>query len=331
MQLKKIAILLIGAAMWVLPHPGFTQVSSFDKVGTTSFQFLSVVPNARASGMGGASAAVIQRSEAVFFNPALLTTTTHLDVAAAYVDWFLDVSISSLSFAYSLPGFGTIGILAQATNIGEIEETRVDHLFRDETTGRYNPGTTGNTVSANSIVVGISYARDLTDKFAFGVTAKYARENLAGQAAANLMFDGGIVYRTGYKSLMLGAMLQHFGPDVKYFNESYPLPQRFSIGLSGYAIGPDASLFAHSDKHRLLLAYDLAQTRDHSQQQHIGAEYRFAEFLSLRAGYKVNFDEEGLTFGAGLNVKNFRLDYAYNDFGSILENVQRFTVTFHFD
>lgn len=302
------------------------QIKGFDKVGTTSFQFLKVVPNARSAAMGGVSSAVINSSEAVFFNPAALTKTSNLDFALSYVDWFLDVSITSFSLAYRISGIGTFGVQALATNIGDIEETSVEFLGLDEVTKIYNPGITGNVISPSSQVFGLSFARDLTNKFSFGATIKYARENLVVKTAAQLIYDFGVLYNTGYKSLKLGAMLNHFGPEVKFFDESYPLPQTFSIGISGNLVGPDDGLLFNNNNHRFFVAYDLLQTRDHSQQQHFGIEYLLKNILAIRGGYKFNYDEEAWTFGFGVYVGKNHLDYAYNDFGKYLNSVHRFTV-----
>ena len=53
----------------------------------------------------------------------------------------------------------------------------------------------------------------------------------------------------------------------------------------------------------------------------------------LRGGYKFNYDEDGLTLGAGVNVKvagtQIRLDYAYGSFG-IFDYIQRFSFIFSF-
>jgi len=300
----------------------YAQYGGFNKVGTTSFQFLKVVPNARVSAMGGVSSTVTFSSEAVFFNPAGLTKTSGINMAISYMDYLLDVNLSSFSMAYTIKGMGTIGLQAVVNNIGDIQETRADHLYRDEVTGIYNPGLTGRTISPSSMVVGLSFARDVTDKFTFGLTAKYVREDLVVKAASAVIFDGGIIYRTGFKSLILGAMLQHFGQDEK----AYPLPQTLTIGVSGYLLAPEGAFLMTATDHTLLLAYDMVQTRDNSQQQHLGMEYVFNNLLALRFGYKFFYDEEDVTFGAGITVNRFRLDYAYNDFGEYLDAVHRFTL-----
>lgn len=319
-------VCLLIALMVLLGNKSDAQVSGFDQVGTTSFQFLQVIPNARASALGNAAAATMTGSEAVFFNPATLSQTDGLDAGISYLDWFLDVSISSVSLSYDLGTFGTLGFQGMMTDYGEIIETRVDQLQRDPDTGIYNPGLTGGTVNASALVFGVSYSRALTDRFSFGMTAKFAREDLVAKSVNALIFDGGMIYETGFKSLKLGVMMRNFGAEVKYFEETYPLPQTFSIGVSGLLMGNAAeALFVTSENSKILLAYDLAQTRDHSQQQHLGMEYSFNQLIALRGGYKFNYDEESWTAGFGLSVSRFQLDYAYNDFGDFLGNVQRFT------
>jgi len=43
--------------------------------------------------------------------------------------------------------------------------------------------------------------------------------------------------------------------------------------------------------------FDLFLTNDADQQEHIGLEYEFANMFAVRAGYKINYTTEGITFG----------------------------------
>lgn len=309
----------------------FAQGEGIDKVGTTSFQFLKVMPDARSTALGEAFTSVVNTSEAVFWNPAALTRIDGTDIASSYVDWLLDISHFSIAAAHHIDNIGTIGVQAVLTDMGVIEETRVDHLYRDEAQGIYNPGLTGNTVQPGSMVFGLSFARMVTDKFSFGLTVKYAREDLVVKSASSVIFDGGVLFNTGYNSLVLSAVLRHFGPQIKYHDKSYPLPQTFTLGISGYLIAPENSFFMDSEANKLLVSYDLSQPRDYSQQHHLGMEYTFKDLLFLRAGYKMNFDEEGFTYGFGISYTGVRIDYSYSDFGEFLNAVHRFSVGFGID
>lgn len=312
---------------------------AFEKVGTTSFQFLKVMADARATAMGEAYAAVVDQSDAVFWNPGALTKIEGADVTFSYMDYFLDVKHFSIGAAYTVPGFGTFGFQGMMVDYGEIEVTRVSELgFIGET---YNPGLTGETINPNALVAGVSFAKKLTDKFSFGLTAKYVREDMDFESKyasvhdryrlrqSLLIFDGGLLYETGFRTLRIAAVVRHFGPEVKYVDEGYPLPQTFDIGVAAYLFGPENSWLFSSAQQKMLLSFDLLQPRDYDQQFNAGVEYAFQDIIALRAGYKMNYDEVGLTLGFGLNYNDYRIDYSFNDFGDYLDSVHRFTIGFN--
>lgn len=301
----------------------------FEKTGTTSFQFLKIMMSARASSLGGAFTAVGNNSEALYWNPAGITRVGFFDASAGYVDWFLDAAHYSFAAALTLENIGTFGLHGIFTDIGEIEVTSVDALgFIGD---KYNPGLTGEVFSPKSYVIGLSYARNLTDKFSFGLTAKYVKEDLIFKSTDAVVFDGGLIFRTGFRSLEVAASIVHFGPEVKFIDKSYPLPQTFNIGISGYLFSPGDHLIGEIADNRILIAYELTQPRDFEQQHNLGLEYSFNNLLFLRGGYKFNNDQEGICAGAGVSFKNYRIDYSYNDYGTYLNEVHKFTVGFEFD
>lgn len=320
-----------------------TTLFAFEKVGTTSFQFLKVGTSARATGMAEAFAAVATNSEAVFYNPAGLAYVQGFDFSAAYLDYFLDVSHLSLAAAYNVEGVGTFGVQGTMTDVGEIKVTTADALGFTE---NGYLGYTGETIKPGAQVFGISFARSLTENFSFGVSAKYAREDLGVKATDDFMFDLGLNYETGFKSLRISAVVRHFGPEIKYYDKeklqrydaandsifyeeyagkSYPLPQTFDIAVSAYLFAPGGNAFMESENQSLMLAVDMIQPRDYDQQYNAGFEYGFEDILFLRGGYRFNYDEENYTVGLGLKYDNYRIDYSYSDYGDFLDSVHRFT------
>jgi hypothetical protein len=297
---------------------------AFEKVGTTSFQFLKVWPGARATGMAGAFSSIVNNSEAVFWNPAGLARINGFDFSFGFVDWFMDVNHYSFSAAYNFEDVGTLGIMGIISSVGEIEVTRVDRL--GFVNGVYNPGLTGEVINPSSLVLGVSYARNLTDKFAFGVTVKYVHENLVFEKAGALVFDGGLTFNTGFRSIIIGASVRHFGQEVKFIDKSYPLPQTFNIGISSYLFSNNDPLISNTGDHSLLLSYDMIQPRDYDQMHSIGLEYGFKDMIYLRGGYVLNNDQEGIAAGIGVLYKGYRIDYSYNDYGQYLNSVHRFTI-----
>lgn len=296
-------------------------IFGFDKTGTTSFQFLQVMTTARAYAMAGAYTTLANGSDAVFWNPAGLIRVENISAGAGYTDWFMDVKHYSASIAYNYENVGTFGVFALIADAGKIYETKVSQLgFRGEV---YNPGLTGRSFNLNSMAIGISYARELNDRFSFGINVKYANEDLILESAGALVFDGGFIYDTGYKTLVIGAALRNFGQEVKFVDRSFPLPQILNIGISGYLIGGPDPIITSLGNNNLIASFDIVQPRDFGQQYNVGLEYSTDDMFFLRGGYKINGDQEGLSFGGGVKFMGYEVDYAYSDYGEYLDSVHR--------
>lgn len=311
--------------MWWVPILLLAVNHAFSQqVGVTAFQFLKVTPDARTTAMGDALASVSNSSAGAFGNPAAMAIIPNIDVSFSHVDWFFDSNISGIAAAFPLAGIGTIGLHSTYVDFGEVVETTVDELGFAE--NGYHPGLTGRTLHPSSMVFGLTFARRLTDKFSFGLTTKFAREDLIASSASSLMFDFGLRYNAQYRSINLSAVVRNFGPEVKFEEEKFPLPQTLVLGISTQLLSPESSFLMNSDKHELTFVYDMAQPRDYDQQYHLGLEYSFLDIMFLRTGYKFNFDEEGLCFGAGVKFKAFMIDYSYSEFGEYLDDVNRFSL-----
>jgi hypothetical protein len=313
------------------------------KVGSTSMQFLHVMPCARGTAMGDAYSVIASGAEAVYWNPSGVALARGNEFSSTYIDWIFDAQQGTLSYATTIGDIGAIGLQVQYVDYGEFEETSNDLPYiknPDE------PGMTGQTFHPFSYLVGATYARSLTDRFSVGLTAKYAHESLFnGQSvlaqvsqgvyenvqtwAGVMLFDFGVRYDAGFHTVQLAAAVQNFGSNVTYAKESNPVPLLFRFGIAGDLLGKDA-LLVEREGQRLTVAFDLFQPNDYAQQAHLGLEYEFADAFALRAGYKFNYDNESFTFGVGfkqtLGSTRFSLDYSYGSVGTLLGAVQRITL-----
>lgn len=335
---RSLRYLLFAAALLLWPVTGSAQ-----KVGSTSMQFLKVTPSARGSAVGDAYSVWASGADALFWNPAGLALTSRQEAAFTYVQWIFDSRQSAASYALPVEGYGTIGAQVQYVDYGEFIETSA---LRPYINKEIEPGVTGRTFRPYAMLAGISYASSLTDHFAIGGSVKYVRESLFDQAtvtaqvsqqvdeqvktwAGGVVFDFGIHYKTGYRSVEIAAAVQNFGGDVKYAKDSHPLPMMFRWGVAADFVGPDA-LLANDNDHRFRMAFDLFQPNDYEQQEHLGAEYEYAGAFALRAGYKFNYDSEGFTAGAGVRQSfagmMLSVDYSFNSIGPYLGNTHRFTL-----
>lgn len=324
-------------------------VADAQKVGTSSLQFLKVMPTARATAMADAFVALAGGADAVFWNPAGLASTRQLEIASTMTLWIFDSRQTTLSTALPLGDeYGTAALQLHYVDYGAIKETRVDNLgwVGSGQSTRYL-GYTGHTFSPFAYVAGISYAKNLTDKFSTGITAKFVNESLYGSSTVNvffpsdstwrkkktyaqvLLFDFGMQYNTGFRSIVIGVSVQNFGSQVKFADEGFPAPLAFRLGSSVNLIGTNG-LLQSDDVNRLTIAYDIFQPNDYAQQMHFGLEYSFGNIVALRGGYKMNYDTERFTFGGGVKTSlqhyDIAFDYSYAGMGQYLSNVHRISL-----
>jgi hypothetical protein len=321
----------------------FTTASFSQKVGTTSMQFLKVMPCARATALGDAYSVLATGAEAVFWNPSGVALVQNQELSSTYVMWMMDTKIGAISFASSLNNYGAFGVSLQYVDYGEMEEAIWNRPYSKNDP---YPGLTGRTFNPYAYVAGITYAISLTDKFSTGFSIKYAYESLydgnlfnamtsegtyenVNTWGSGLLFDFGMHYNTGYKSVQLGISIQNFGANVKYAQEASAVPLQFRWGVAADLIGKDA-LLTNMDDHRLSLAFDLFQPNDYAQQEHLGLEYEFDGVFAIRGGYKFNYDSEGLTAGIGIKQMlgsiKFTFDYSYGSVSNFLGDVHRISL-----
>ncbi|MBC8401376.1 MAG: PorV/PorQ family protein [Candidatus Marinimicrobia bacterium] len=317
----------------------FNPLSGQNKVGTTIFQFLKVMPDAQSTGMGDAVTSTINNANAVFYNPAGLSEVKKRDLSLSFYEYFFDVKTTALSLAYNIGTGGTLGLHAIFTDVGSIDVTTTEQLVFMED-GTYNPGLTGETISPNQMVAGLSLAKSLTDKFSFGVSSKYVREDLVMASADGFVFDFGLVYKTGYRSIQTSAVIRNFGPEISFSDdeittnnsdfESYPPPQTLVIGVSGFIISSASPMFFRSEEQSLRVAFEIVGPRDYGQQYNTGLEWGYQDLLFIRTGYKFNYDTQGINFGMGVRINNFRGDYSYASYGKYLLNIHRISAGIEF-
>ena len=307
-------------------------------------QFLKVLPSARAAALGEAYSAWAAGAEAVYWNPAGVALVENQEFSATYTDWLFDARQGALSYAISIGQIGAFGLQLQYVDFGMFEETSNERPYISNPDG---PGLTGRTFHPFSYVIGGTYARHLTDRFALGFGVKYAFESLFDEGtvraqvrqgvfedvntrASGVLFDFGIRYATGFRSIQIASSVQNFGPDVQYAVESYPVPLLFRVGIAADLVGSNGLFVGGYDDNQLRAAVDIFHPNDYAQQVHLGMEYEFAGTLALRAGYKLNYDNDGLTLGGGLQHSigdlGISADYSFGTMGTYLGNVQRISL-----
>lgn len=325
-KLKIVINLLILIAVFATPAN-----AQLKKLAQTGLQFLKMDVGARAGAMGGAMTNVAYDANSMFYNPAGIGRIEYgADVLLNNTQWIADISYNSFAAAYTLEGIGTFGVHGLFTDYGDIVGTRV--FANDD--GYIETG----DVNVSGYSFGLSYARNLSDRFTIGGTVKFIGQSLGSNLmtdgstkdnkVSGVAFDFGTIFYPGWESFRFGMSVRNFGPELKYEKEAFEAPLTFTIGAAFDFL----DMFQVEDQ-ELLIAIDLIHPRDYTERVHFGAEYIFMDVLALRAGYKSNYDNEGLTFGAGLFYEvsgvNIKVDYSYGAM-EFFDAVNRFTVGFSF-
>ena len=186
---------------------------------------------------------------------------------------------------------------------------------------------TGQTFSYVGIVGGLTVSQALTDLFAYGVTAKFVRESSADVAMDAALVDLGVHYTVGTTGADIGIAIRNFGLNGL---ASGDLPRRTVDGETvtesefedivpptTFLLGMSYDVLRGAGDHALTVAGQLTNPNDNSEQFNVGAEYIFADLLSVRGGYAFGADEADLpAFGFGINVpglgdREIRADYGY--------------------
>ena len=309
--------------------------AQFTKVGQAGATFLKIETGARANAMGGAQVAAVRDASALYWNPAGIGFLSRTSVHFSHNQWIGGLQHNFFAVAVPMPGVGAVGFALTSMLYGDMDVTTVEQ-----------PDGTGETFGANDFALTLAFARQMTDNFTVGISVKYVRQKIWDMTASGLAWDVGTDFRTPFRGLHLGASITNFGQNLvfrgqqllikqkEYTNittvamyqaESFQLPLQFKLGLAYDAL--------QSETNSLVLCVDGVHPNDNLEYMNLGAEYGWKNMVFLRAGYKLNTDIQGLSFGGGLNFNaggvEASLDYAYSKM-VYFDNVQRFSIGFMF-
>ena len=297
------------AIFYFLLSPYAVYASGKDQVGTSGSAFLKIGPGARAVGMGEAYTGVADDIDAIYWNPAGLATLKNPEVEGMHMQYFQSILYEYAAFAYPTACGGTWGLAVTNLYTNDLQSRTQD---TDAPTG---------TFSANDSAYWLSYAYPVSSKLSLGANLKYIRQTLSGTASTAYAGDGGLLYDTGWKDLRLGASFQNVGSQVKFSNESDPLPLTARVGAS-------APVWVKN----FLVSSDIILPRDNQAAVAFGGEYkgRLVNGLSyaIRSGYQTGSTVDGLSgvsAGGGLTFGRVSFDFAWVPFGE-LGNTYRYAI-----
>lgn len=312
---------------------------SSTKVGSNAAQFLKIGVGARATALSGSFVALADDASALYWNPAGAAWLEGRHLLVTHTESFAELDHAFAAFTLPVSGSSTIGVHFVTLYSPEMEQTTIEQ-----------PGGTGVFFEARDIALGLTYARQMTDRFTFGLTGKYIQQSIFNESAEGLAFDIGGILQTDFQGLRIGVSMSNFGDKLtlegrdlivsydsnqgagnpltpaKLETQGWSLPIVFRLGLALDALGARENLLG-PDKQRLTFLMDGYHTNDADETMSLGMEYAYKETLFLRGGYRLNHDTETFSIGFGSRLKvqqwQLQLDYSYSDL-SDLDSMQRF-------
>ena len=274
---------------------------SYANTGGAAGAFLTLGGGARASGMGGAYAAVADDIYSLHWNPGGLNHLTRTELAADFRFLSLDRKCFFSGIAQPLePGGGyALGWLYAGT---EVDRRDVNGKI----TGRMSD-------SENAFYFAFARGLPLPIPASLGLTVKYLYQTLADQTAKGLGFDLGLQLELP-GNFRMGCVVKNIGTRLSWKTNLWEretaseddVPSGIVVGLSYRAIS-----------NRLLVAADVSKSRDSETDVRVGSEFVVHPILSVRGGMSHLLEAKMRSVSAGFDIRTvvtpgfFRFGYAY--------------------
>lgn len=278
-----------------------------------AFDFLRVETGAKASSLAGAFDTYTDDPNAMFYNPASLSTITNNKVSAGFGKYLLDMNFGTLAYAQKYKELGWFGIGVKYFDYGSFD--RADEQ-----------GTpTGEKFNANDLMVSVGYGNFIYEKINYGITVKYIYSGIAEYKSSAIAMDFGMQYHMPESQLSLSFGVLNLGAQISsYISTKEKLPLDIRVGVS--------KRLEHTPVRLNVTFSKLNESREkllqHLKAFSIGAEFIFSDYVSARLGYD-NESRQDMKLGTSLGISGFStglgirfaekyvFDYSLNSLGKV--------------
>ena len=281
--------------------------------GTTGFDHLRREVSSRGAAMAGAMIAVDSGIDALFYNPAALTTLTGHAGEITYSNDLLDFESGFAAYGQEIKRLGYFGVGVSYINYGDFAEST-------------NQGEiTGDKFHAADVLFTSGYARNFGEYISAGVNLKYIHSSIYDVSSTAVAGDIGLLIHTPFDSANIALGVFNLGGVIDAFYQyKDKLPVAYRIGFS--------KPLAHLP---LLIGVQAEKFSDSPVYFSGGGEFTISEILRLRFGWSSRGQEQkvdtskdilaGVTCGMGIVAGSINIDYSIGSYGE-LGAVTRFTV-----
>ena len=295
---------------------GFAQVATAQEEGSRTNTHLTVPLSARTASLGNATTGGLVNAnviETLQTNPAGLAANAGLSAMFSRMNYVADIGTNYFGLAQKV-GNGNVAVTVNSWDFGDIaRQTENSPEPVDDVSW-----------TAKNLTIGVTYARQMTDRFSAGLTIKSATQTIDNMASSTIAVDAGATYLVGESGLRFGVVMSNFagkssfsglGLTRRASNPGQPgnaAQTNFAIETESYDLPTSLSFGASYTKN---LSGDLSTTilgnfRSNSTEAPnyaAGLEFSFKNLFYLRGGYEMSARQDnsmftGANFGAGLNL-----------------------------
>lgn len=296
--MKKVVFTLIGILFALLSSAQESQ---------EVYTFLRLPVSAHAAALGGDNITISDDDPTmIFHNPALISNTSDKSINLNFMTYMEGSKSASASFIKAWGERATWGVSAQYMDYGSMKETTIDNIEV-------------GTFSAKDIAIAGTFAYLLGNRWSGGITLRVISSSIAGYNSMAIATDLGLNYLDDERGWSISAVAKNLGGQVKAFQDTYEkIPFDLQVGVSKEF---------NAAPLRFSATFSRLNRWDTSFIQHIavGADVFIGESVYIAAGYNFRRREEmkisegdsssshgaGLSIGAGLTLKRFKLGVAY--------------------
>lgn len=263
-----------------------------NRKGTGGAAYLLIPVGARDLAMGGSTVATTSGIEALFWNPAgIVFSKTSTNLMFSHMEYIADIGVEYGAVTAAFDPIGTFALSVKSLSVGDINITTTQH-----------PDGTGETYRPQFLMLGLTYARLLSDRISVGFTTTIISDRIAEVKASGVAFNIGVIYNdlADFKGLSLGVAVKNIGPQMQYDGTGlnqlasvatqnrppqyykveaapFELPSTIEIGM-GYKTELE-------EQHKLSVS-TLFQNNNFSDDEYkVGAEYSYEDLFFLRGGW----------------------------------------------
>ena len=312
--------------------------------GRSVYQFLNLVPSARVAAQGGNA---IANPEAdlnfALWNPALLNKEMHNQVSISMIDYLSDVTLGDVSYSRHFDSVGTFYIGLRYLDYGDFDRRDVI-------------GIDLGSFSASELAVNAGYAYTLDTNWSFGGNLKFIYSQFDALSSTGMALDLAANYQIPQKRVVLALVVKNIGMQFSpYEDERESLPFEIQFAVSNrFEHLPLRWQITFEHLETFELRYDdpafmvvnqlTGEIEDNTpgminnilRHMILGLEFAPTKAFNVQFGYnfrkrqELNLDTRrtsaGFSFGLGLRISKFRLNYARNMF-HVAGGANHFSIT----